>query len=136
MKKILSIPASIGFLIMSASAVFAQSPTPPSTAISIIVNRPANLPFAKLGTLISGGVGIILIIAALAAFVFLIMGGLQWVTSGGDKAKVEEAQNKIQAALIGLFVVFAAWAIMVVVGQVLGIDLYNLSIPKIMDTGK
>ena len=126
MKKIIYVSSSLGLFLLSASVVLAAD-------VAVDVPRPPGLPFAQLGTLISGGVGIILIIAALAAFIFLIMGGLQWITSGGDKAKVEEAQNKIQAALIGLFVVFAAWAIMLVVGQVLGIDLYHLKIPKILD---
>ena len=135
MKKRLFIPICVGFLLLSAPAVFAQPPPPTSTpaTIPVTVPRPPGLPFAQLGTLISGGIGIILIIAALAAFIFLIMGGLQWITSGGDKAAVESAQHKIQAALIGLFVVFAAWAIMLVVGQILGIDLYNLKLPKLQD---
>jgi hypothetical protein len=42
---------------------------------------------------------------------------------------VEGAQHKIQAALLGLFIVFAAWAIMLVAGQFLGFDLSNLKIP-------
>lgn len=126
MKKITAIISSLGLLTLASSPVFAE-------VVEVPVQRPVNLPFTQLGTLISGGVGIILILAALAAFVFLIMGGLQWITSGGDKAAVESAQHKIQAALIGLFVVFAAWAIMLVVGKILGIDLYNLRLPKLQD---
>ena len=45
------------------------------------------------------------IAAALAAFFYLILGGFQWITSGGDKAGTEAAREKITAAFIGLAIV-------------------------------
>ena len=53
----------------------------------------------------------VLVIAAIVFFFILVMGGVRWITSGGDKGKTEAARNQITAALVGLVIVFAAWAI-------------------------
>lgn len=90
--------------------------------------------FQKLGNLtaggiISGAVSLVLIVVALVFFFILVLGGLKWVTSGGDEKKVGEARAQITNALIGLAIVFAAWAIMKLIGTVFGIDILKLSIP-------
>jgi hypothetical protein len=76
-----------------------------------------------VGMLISAAVGMIMIIAALLAFFYLILGGIQWITSGGDKAGMEAARNKITHAIVGLIIVGAAWAIMLLVQNFLGINI-------------
>lgn len=58
------------------------------------------------------------VIAGLAALLFLLMGALSWVTSGGDKENVKKAQEKIQAAVIGLVLVVVVLAIIVTLEQV------------------
>jgi len=90
--------------------VFAADP-------QITINQPGNIKIGDLGQLISALVGTLLIIAALLAFFFLILGGIQWITSGGDKAGMEAARNKITHAIVGLIIVGAAWAIMILVQQ-------------------
>ena len=57
-------------------------------------------------------------IAGLAALIFLILGALSWVTSSGDKEKVEAAQKKIQAAVVGLIVLVAVVSLVAVIEQV------------------
>ena len=57
-------------------------------------------------------------IAGLAALIFLILGALSWVTSSGDKEKVEAAQKKIQAAIVGLIVLVAVVSLVAVLEQV------------------
>ncbi|OGG34865.1 hypothetical protein A2363_00295 [Candidatus Gottesmanbacteria bacterium RIFOXYB1_FULL_47_11] len=82
-----------------------------------------------LGQLISNLVSGLFIAAFLLAFVTIIIGGVSWITAGGDKQKLEKARDQITNALIGLIVVAAAWAIATLAGQFLGLDLTNLSIP-------
>ncbi len=121
MKKIIAVISGLSIPMLLASPVFAD--------IDISVSKPPNLLIVDPGKLIGGAIGLILIVAALAAFIFLIWGGVQWIISGGDKAGVEAAQHRIQAALLGLFIVFAAWALMMIVGGFLGFSLTNLKIP-------
>lgn len=80
------------------------------------------------GGIISGAITLVLILVAIVFFFILVIGGLKWVTSGGDEKKVGAARAQITNALIGLAIVFAAWAIMKLIGTVFGIDVFNLTI--------
>lgn len=129
MKKLLIPVYSIGLLAASAGFAFAEQ---------ISITRGPNVQINSIGTLISSALSILLIIAAIAAFLFLILGGIQWITSGGDKAGLEAARNKITNAIVGLVIVAAAWAVMLLVTQFLGIEgLFSpggLNIPKAFDS--
>jgi len=76
-------------------------------------------------------VSIIVVVAGLIFFFMLIIGGLKWILSGGDKAQTEAARGQITAALVGLVIIFSAWAITTLVGRIFGFDLFNLVIPAI-----
>lgn len=73
--------------------------------------------------IISGLIKIVLIVAALVFFFMLIIGGIQWMTSGGDKAATEAARGRITAALVGLVIVFAAYAIVQLINTLFGLDI-------------
>ena len=64
-----------------------------------------------------------LVIAAVVFFFMLVIGGIKWITSGGDKTQTEGARNQITAALIGLVIVFAAWAIIRLIGTFFGFNI-------------
>lgn len=97
---------------------------------NITIAPPTNLKTVDLGNMISGAIGAVLVIAILAAFVYLVWGGIEWITSGGDKTHTESARNRIQNAILGLFIVFAAWAVMKIIGGFFGIDFPTINIPK------
>ncbi len=99
---------------------------------TINIPQPSNVAINDFGKLVSAIVGTLLIVAALLAFLFLILGGIQWITSGGDKAGMEAARNKITHAIVGLIIVGAAWAIMILVQNFLGITIIggSVSFPK------
>jgi Type IV secretion system pilin len=88
----------------------------------ITIEKPQNFMISDVGKLISAVVGLLLFVAVLLAFFFLILGGIQWITSGGDKAGMEAARNKITHAIVGLIIVGAAWAVMILVQKFLGVD--------------
>ena len=98
----------------------------------ITIGQPSNIKIGDLGQLISALVGTLLIVSALLAFFYLILGGIQWITSGGDKAGMEAARNKITHAIVGLIIVGAAWAIMILVQNFLGVTIIGgqLNFPK------
>lgn len=76
----------------------------------------------SLGNLISSLLNFVMIIAAILVFLYLIWGGIEWITSGGDKAKTESARNKITSAIIGLIVLAASWAVLQLALQLLGFE--------------
>lgn len=92
--------------------------------------------FAKLGNIglpdiVSAGVRLILVIAALISFVTLVIGGVKWILSGGDKAATESARNTITAALVGLLIVFGSWAVIRLIEVFFGISILTLTIPTV-----
>ncbi len=76
-----------------------------------------------LGMFLTNIITLFLIVAALAAFFLLIIGGIQWMLSGGDKAATEAARGRITAAVIGLILVFASWSIILLIEKFLGITI-------------
>ena len=78
-----------------------------------------------LGGLITSLLTLIILVSALLVFLQLITAAFQWLTSGGDKGKTGEARSKIVAAIIGLVIVAASWAVFMVVLKFLGFDSYD-----------
>lgn len=89
----------------------------------------APLESLTIGGIVSGLIRLILVIAALVFFFILVIGGIRWIASGGDKAQTEAARNQITAALVGLVIVFAAWAIVQLINTFFGINIFELSLP-------
>jgi len=94
-------------------------------AQTLTLGQPVGFRVNDIGQIITAAVSLLLIIAAILAFVYLVLGGIQWITSGGDKAGMEAARNKITHAVVGLIVVGAAYAIMILAQNFLGISLFG-----------
>lgn len=97
----------------------------PAFAQNIGVPQPEGFRIEEIGTLISGVVAFALLIAAILVFLYLVWGGISWITSGGDKAKTEEARNRITNALVGLAIVAAAWAVIKLIEFFFGITIFG-----------
>lgn len=48
---------------------------------------------------------------AIIFIIYIILAGYKWMTSQGESGKVDEAKQQIQTAIIGLLIIFAAYAI-------------------------
>lgn len=113
MKKALTaITTALGSLALAA----------PAFAATIGVDQPDQVKITDLGKLISSSVSVIIIVAGILIFVFLVWGGIEWLTSGGDKAHVENAQKRITNALIGLAIIAAAWALSQIITTFFGVQ--------------
>lgn len=79
--------------------------------------------YNNLGDLISALIALAYFVAGVAFFFMLIIGGIQWISAGGDPKALDGARKRITNAVIGLVIVVAAYAITVIVGQVFGISI-------------
>jgi hypothetical protein len=79
----------------------------------------------QLESILSMVVGFLTIVAGLAFLIYFVIGGLTWVTAGGDAKKTETAKTYMTSGVIGLIVVVASYSIVWLVGKVLGIDILN-----------
>jgi len=86
-----------------------------------------------LNKLISLGISVGFLVAAVIFVYMFIMGGIRWITSEGDKTKVETARNQITHALVGLLLTFLLFVILEIIEQFFGISLKELKIPSLTD---
>jgi len=77
----------------------------------------------NLGVFVSSIVGLFLIIASLATILYLVWGGLKWITAGSDAGKVEEARQQISNAILGLAIVASSWAIFLILNYFFGLGI-------------
>lgn len=131
MRKIIN--HSIAFI--AASAIYA-----PSAFADVLnggVNPPSGsavAPDTSIGAIVSFIVGFLLTLAVLVALLYIVIGAFQWITSGGDKGKVEAARNHIISAVIGLVIIALSFVIINVVISVLGLgSLTNLRIKPLSE---
>lgn len=130
MKKLIAILLAAGSYLSVAASAFASNnvnPCPSAGQFGKLCNLNAN----NIGPIVGAAVTFILIIAVLIALFFLIWGGVRWITSGGDKAKVESARGTIIAAIVGLVIAFLAFFILSLALSFFGLSLSNLQLPKV-----
>jgi len=99
-------------------------PNPPSPEAPLF-EIPNLTPFDNLGGLIDNLIQLAFFAAGLAFFIFLIIGGFQWITAGGDPKALDSARGRITNALIGIVIVVAAYSIAIIIESVLGIKIVS-----------
>lgn len=91
----------------------------PARADTATVTIPtAGLPVVSFGTLLGFVIRMFFVVAGIAALMYALIGGLDWVTSQGEKEKIDAAREKITAAIIGIFVLILVLTIMWMLEQV------------------
>lgn len=71
-----------------------------------------------LGDLVGNVIRLMFFIAGLYALVLLLLGGFEWVSSGGDDKKLSSARGKIINSIIGLVVMVAVLTLVILLEQV------------------
>ena len=103
MKKIIKLPSLLlttALLLVAPSVQAAVKVTNPLGTISDVPSLVSNIIATILG-----------IVGALALLMF-VWGGLMWMTSGGNREKVQKGKNTLVWATIGLLVIFASYSIL------------------------
>jgi ABC-type Fe3+ transport system permease subunit len=77
------------------------------------IPAPSGIPTEGLsgsgGKIIGFGLALFLIVCVLLSLGFIVWGGLTWVWSEGDKAKVESSRRTIIYAIVGLLICFLSF---------------------------
>ncbi len=72
------------------------------------------------------------IIAGALAAVFIFVGGISFILSGGNDEKIKQAINTIRYSIIGLIVTLLSFTFVIIVGRVFGLDFMQyLSFDKV-----
>src|SRR3972149_2479169 len=109
----------------------------PSNPNAPLINNITNPALGKLNLntgvnflkqLIPSLIGLAFAVGVIIFFFMLLIGAVQWITSGGDKANLESARGRIMSAIIGLVVLFSVFAIIKVIQTFFGISILSIDI--------
>ena len=84
------------------------------------------------GELIPSLIGLAFVAGIILFMFMIIISGIQWVTSGGDKAAVEAAKGRLTQALIGISVLFLTFAIIRLIEHFFGVSILTLDISSLI----
>ena len=112
MKKNISAIAAITAFFASGAVAFAAEDT--------IIGAAQNYDIVEI---INKGLAYAIIIAGLLSVVFIFIGGISFILSGGEEAKIKQAVSTIRYAIIGLIVTILSVVIVGTVGRALGLDI-------------
>ncbi len=79
-------------------------------------------------TLIPSLIGLAFVAGVVIFFFMLLIGAIQWITSGGDKGNLEAARGRLSNALIGIVVLFSVFAIIKLIEGFFKISILTLDI--------
>ncbi|KKR11259.1 MAG: hypothetical protein UT39_C0009G0019 [Candidatus Woesebacteria bacterium GW2011_GWA1_39_21] len=92
-----------------------------------VYGNPGNSWDILFSGVLSKAIGLLTIVAGVYFIFLLISGGIAWMSSGGDKAKLANARSTMFSGAIGLTIVVAALFIAQIFGGI--IDLPNILNP-------
>jgi hypothetical protein len=72
--------------------------------------------------LINRGIAYAILAAGLLSVIFIFVGGISFILSGGQEDKIKQAVGTIRYAIIGLIITILAVIIVNAVGQVIGLN--------------
>jgi hypothetical protein len=125
--------------------VYYEMPTTPAPQ-PMATPQPVNAPFggaADLGNtldigiqdLVQMGVVYAFIIAGALSAIFIFIGGISFILSGGNEEKIKSAVNTIRYSIVGLIITILSFTFVAIVGRIFGLNLMDyLSYQKIKDS--
>lgn len=78
-----------------------------------------------LETIISNMLGLGTVVGSLIFIGYFLMGAIAWVGAGGDTSKIGKARDQMMQGAIGLFVLVAVYAIVGLIGSIVGLNILN-----------
>lgn len=80
-------------------------------------------PEKKVGDIISALLPYLFTLAGLGLFLYLIIAGFGWMTSGGDPKKTQSAKDKLTNALVGFIIIFVAYWLILILEKIFGLEI-------------
>lgn len=73
-------------------------------------------------------INILIIFGGVTAVILVILGGIKFITSGGDPIKVESARRTVTFAIIGLAIILLSFVLIKVISVVTGVPCQILGV--------
>ena len=97
-----------------------------------IIDAAANYEILEI---INRGLAYAIIVAGFLSVVFIFVGGISFILSGGQEDKIKSAVSTIRYAIIGLIITILAIVIVGTIGKAMGLDIIKyINFSDIIDT--
>jgi len=113
--------------LLAASGVF-RNPVINST-VGQLPNSTAGIPV--LQTYLVNGINLGFLAGGVILLFVLLRGGVGFITAGADKEANQQAQKRMSSGFIGIAILLSVYALIYLVGRVLGVSIFNLNIPRL-----
>jgi hypothetical protein len=85
--------------------------------------------------IINKGLAYAIIVAGFLSVIFIFVGGISFILSGGQEEKIKKAVSTIRYAIIGLIITILAVVIVNAIGRIIGLDVIKyINFSDIIDT--
>ena len=111
MRKFLVTILFVGISLLSVSNVYAKKTLNDADSALDTVSQKTGIDQKDFSAVTGNVVNMIFIFVGLIFFALMVYAGLRWMTARDQADKVEKARNTMIAAVIGLIIVVAAYAI-------------------------
>ena len=102
-KKLASSTTAFAMVLSMVKSAYAQAATLPT--------RGGAYGFSSIDSAIRSVVNLVFFFALVLVLIYLLWGGIQWITAGGDKSGLDSARGKITGAVVGIIIVSVAFAV-------------------------
>ena len=102
-----------------------------STSASTVSNPNAPAELGSIVLVIRNIIKLLVPVAAIAFFIMMIIGGAQFIFSGGDPKAAAGARSTLTYAIIGIILVVVSWLILLLVQNVTGVNFTNVVFPTL-----
>ncbi len=80
---------------------------------------------------VNGITNILLGVGGIAAFLYLLWGGVQWITAGSDKDALDKARRRIITAMTGIIIVLSVYVFLFVIKVLFQVNLQNFTLTNL-----
>lgn len=108
-KVFLTVSAVVSMFLLNINSVFAAFQFDKDGRIKSALGLPEASPVDMSIKFVQWALGLI----GLIVVIYIIAGGIMWMTAGGNEEKVMKAKKIITFAVIGLIIVTLSWAIVI-----------------------
>jgi len=77
--------------------------------------------YRSIGGILGAILNVVFWVGIALTIIFLILGGIKYITSGGDETKVGAARAQVTNAVIGFVVVIGAFTVKYIIRNLLGV---------------
>jgi len=101
------------------------------TSPSLIQAQDQPRTIADLETIVANVITASVALAGIALFVMLVLGGIQYLTSGGEPKATQQAKNTITYGIAGIALLALAWFVLLFIQEFTGVQVTIFTVPQL-----